>query len=88
MPISKTESKFVDVPVSRLTRSFCDPLIINMQTQAIMGRGGYKRISSPALGRGGYNRDVKSSGISRPSNPSSLTVRSARAADDGRGGYN
>lgn len=60
-----------------------------MQTQAIMGRGGYNRISSPALGRGGYNRDVKSSGISRPSNPSSLTVRSARAAaDEGRGGYN
>jgi hypothetical protein len=63
-------------------------LIINMQTQAIMGRGGYNRTSSPTLGRGGYNRDVKNSGISRPSNPSSLTVRSARATDDGRGGYN
>jgi len=60
-----------------------------MHTQAIMGRGGYNRISPPTLGRGGYNRDVKSSGISRPSNPSSLTVRSARsAADEGRGGYN
>jgi hypothetical protein len=63
-------------------------IIINMQTQVIMGRGGYNRISSPALGRGGYNRDVKTSGISRPSNPSSLTVRSARANNDGRGGYN
>ncbi|CAD0113120.1 unnamed protein product [Aureobasidium uvarum] len=59
-----------------------------MYAQAIMGRGGYNRTSSPTLGRGGYNRDVKASGISRPSNPSSLTVRSARAADDGRGGYN
>jgi hypothetical protein len=59
-----------------------------MQAQAIMGRGGYNRISFPSLGRGGYNRDVKTSGISRPSNPSSLTVRSARAVDDGRGGYN
>jgi hypothetical protein len=63
-------------------------ITINMQTQAIMGRGGYNRISSLALGRGGYNRDVKTSGISRPSNPSSLTVRSARTTDDGRGGYN
>ncbi|CAD0091805.1 unnamed protein product [Aureobasidium mustum] len=59
-----------------------------MQTQALMGRGGYNR-TSPILGRGGYNRDIKTSGISRPSNPSSLVVRSARvAADDGRGGYN
>jgi hypothetical protein len=67
---------------------FNNNITINMQTQAIMGRGGYNRISSPILGRGGYNRDVKTSGISRPSNPSSLTVRSARANDDGRGGYN
>ncbi|KAH0401723.1 hypothetical protein KCU89_g3873, partial [Aureobasidium melanogenum] len=61
-----------------------------MQTQALMGRGGYNRISAPVLGRGGYNRDIKTSGISRPSNPSSLVVRSARcvASDDGRGGYN
>jgi hypothetical protein len=73
---------------SQISPSFSNNLINNMQTQAIMGRGGYNRISSPALGRGGYNRDVKTSGISRPSNPSSLTVRSARAADDGRGGYN
>ncbi|KAI4718984.1 hypothetical protein E4T48_04793 [Aureobasidium sp. EXF-10727] len=63
-------------------------IIINMHAQAPMGRGGYNRTSSLALGRGGYNRDVKASGISRPSNPSSLTVRSARATDDGRGGYN
>ncbi|KAI5245832.1 hypothetical protein E4T47_07835 [Aureobasidium subglaciale] len=56
-------------------------------TQAIMDRGGYNRSSTPSLGRGGYNRDVKISGISRPSNPSSLTVRSART-HDGRGGYN
>ncbi|KAG9556124.1 hypothetical protein KCU71_g5645, partial [Aureobasidium melanogenum] len=57
-----------------------------MQTQALMGRGGYNRISAPVLGRGGYNRDIKTSGISRPSNPSSLVVRSARcvASDDGR----
>lgn len=59
-----------------------------MQTQALMGRGGYNRISHPNLGRGGYNRDIKIGGISRPSNPSSLVVRSARASDDGRGGYN
>ncbi|KAI5210461.1 hypothetical protein E4T39_00265 [Aureobasidium subglaciale] len=58
-----------------------------MQTQAIMGRGGYNRSSTPSLGRGGYNRDVRASGISRPSNPSSLIVRSARTYD-GRGGYN
>lgn len=58
-----------------------------MQNQALMGRGGYNRTASPLLGRGGYNRDIKTSGISRPSNPSSLIVRSARVADDGRGGY-
>ncbi|KAG9850270.1 hypothetical protein KCU98_g7487, partial [Aureobasidium melanogenum] len=46
-----------------------------MQTQALMGRGGYNRISPPVLGRGGYNRDIKPSGISRPSNPSSLATR-------------
>lgn len=64
------------------------PLYPKMQTKALMGRGGYNR-TSPILGRGGYNRDIKTSGISRPSNPSSLVVRSARvASDDGRGGYN
>ena len=61
-----------------------------MQTQALMGRGGYNRISYPLLGRGGYNRDIKANSISRPSNPYNLVVRSARcvASDDGRGGYN
>lgn len=60
-----------------------------MQTQALMGRGGYNRIFASALSRGGCNRDIKTSGISRPSNPSSLVVRSARIlSDDGRGGYN
>ena len=61
-----------------------------MHSQVIMGRGGYNRKAAQIAGRGGYNRDVKSSGLSRPSNPSSLTVRSARKAgdDDGRGGYN
>lgn len=57
-----------------------------MHAQAIMGRGGYNK-----AGRGGYNRypssDIKSSGVSRPSNPSTL-IRSARSNDDGRGGYN
>lgn len=60
-----------------------------MQTRAALGRGGYNPNSLPLLGRGGYNRDIKTSGISRPTNPSSLGVRSARCvADDGRGGYN
>ncbi|KAI4730823.1 hypothetical protein E4T49_01171 [Aureobasidium sp. EXF-10728] len=84
--VSGTDYIFINIPYQTLL-----PLnkpIINMYAQATMGRGGYNRTSSLALGRGGYNRDVKASGISRPSNPSSLTVRSARAADDGRGGYN
>jgi hypothetical protein len=86
---SSSQSSYQYHRINKSNTSFYNnKLINNMQTQAIMGRGGYNRISSPALGRGGYNRDVKSSGISRPSNPSSLTVRSARAADDGRGGYN
>ncbi|KEQ65063.1 uncharacterized protein M437DRAFT_43012 [Aureobasidium melanogenum CBS 110374] len=60
-----------------------------MQTLTTLGRGGYNRNFPPVLGRGGYNRDIKTSGISRPTNPSSLGVRSARyVADDGRGGYN
>ncbi|KAI5207618.1 hypothetical protein E4T42_08881 [Aureobasidium subglaciale] len=81
------------MPVSGYCRCSDTELINNnsttpiMQIQAIMGRGGYNRSSTPSLGRGGYNRDVKTSGISRPSNPSSLTVRSARTYD-GRGGYN
>ncbi|KAG9651193.1 hypothetical protein KCU95_g4591, partial [Aureobasidium melanogenum] len=71
------------------TSTFSNLSTSTMQTQALMGRGGYNRISPPVLGRGGYNRDIKPSGISRPSNPSSLVVRSARvASDDGRGGYN
>lgn len=62
-----------------------------MYAQAIMGRGGYNK--SASAGRGGYNRfestsDVKSSGISRPSSPSTMAIRSSRSDDDGRGGYN
>lgn len=63
-----------------------------MHAQAIMGRGGYNK-----SGRGGYNRlssgsDIKSSGISRPSSPSTMGIRSAKKGDEekdqGRGGYN
>lgn len=65
-------------------------LLDKMHSHFVMGRGGYNRKFTQIAGRGGYNRDVKSSGLSRPSNPSSLTVRSARKGgdDDGRGGYN
>lgn len=82
--VSTTPSIF-EKPTS--DRPFSTPPT-TMQTPTTLGRGGYNR-NSPFLGRGGYDRDIKTSGISRPTNPSSLGVRSARCvADDGRGGYN